>query len=199
MKCLLVSFQLSPLPGGCRATSCQKLWPSVMGQIRPTRASRSVSCCIFVLEKRTRSPIRHNLVLKFLLWCAHCFCVQVTSRLFGDERCVAQITFDLQELSCLISLRSTYTVQQQKTCRIRTDSSNPRVFMSLTAYFVLSNESMLSSPFSRANAFLTSKSVFWNHAALRLPRRIPPSSPQTRLTQSICRSSSAGRRTQMSL
>ena len=105
----------------------------VFGQIRHSHASRSVSCCIYLLQNWTPSPVQHTRVLQFLSWCAHCLRVQVSSTFSDDESSLSQIKFNLQELSCLICLHQEHRVNNRTS--FASESSNPSVTKFVAVYF----------------------------------------------------------------
>ena len=92
----------------------------VFGQIRHSHASRSVSCCIFLLHNwdfflPSNIPVSCN----FSRGVRTAFVSKFHPTFSDDESSLAQIKFNLQELSCLICLHQEHRVQQQNKFRIR--------------------------------------------------------------------------------
>ena len=108
---------------------CARKVSSASGHGPRSHAGRSVSCCIFLLERWTLPSVIQKLVLQFLSRCACCFFVRVALNVSDDEWCVSQVKLDFQEaLSSLICRHSEHliTLFELFTKGIRTDAIKDR-------------------------------------------------------------------------
>ena len=136
-------------------------------------------------------PSNTSFVLQFLSWCAHRFSVRIASWFTGGEWTVSQIKFNIQV--CPVWSTPTLNSRLNNSKLFTSESSESKCSHVFRCVFgfeqtidVFESIIIWQTQSSPCTAFLTSWIGLWNNAALCLPLRKPPNSPQIRFTQSSC-------------